>query len=262
MPAESELIVEKQSNHYLLTINRPHHRNALTRDVIEHLKNALHEARDDTQCRSVVIRGAGGTFCSGDDIGGMGSAPEVTGADRRTRFIDYGYPSAVREIRDLRKPVIGVIEGYALGAGCELAMCTDIRIVAKTARIGIPFALRGFAGATYILPSVVGVAKATEMLFTARVITGAELSYPGFATELVEEDEVDAAMDRWTTQFGRAATGAIGLMKRAIYRAPRQPFEEGFADCAAAWILSLDSPDRAEGRAAWRERRDPVFGGT
>ena len=182
-----------------VTLNKPERINALTYQMIRELRTSIDDARRDMSVRCVVLRGSGRGFCAGDNLKGMGDAgPEV---DQMSRYLTYGYVSAVKAIRALPKPVIASVHGHALGAGFELSLASDFRIVASTATLGLPFIRLALAGGTYQLPRMIGLTRAVEMLLTARRLTGQEAGEWGIATEVVSEDELGAATSRWADEL-------------------------------------------------------------
>lgn len=255
-----EIRVSTEPGVLTIELNRPERMNALTFPMLDELKLVLAEASQDPAIRVIVLRGAGRSFCAGDNVKGMGELDESV--DRLERYTEHGYFSVVRALRDLPKPVIAVVQGHALGAGCELAMATDIRLVHADAKIGIPFVKLALAGGTYHLPRLVGLTRAAELLFSGRPMDGHEAVAAGWATEVHDDDtELEKALFRWTDSLRAAPTKAIGLMKRALYHCYQDELADGINRSAMNSLVTTDSHDRAEGRAAWTERRAPAFRG-
>jgi 2-(1,2-epoxy-1,2-dihydrophenyl)acetyl-CoA isomerase len=227
--------------------------------MIRELRTAIADAGRDLSVRCVVLRGTGRGFCAGDNLRGMGAVgPEV---DQLSRYLTYGYVSAVKAIRGLQKPVIASVHGPALGAGFELSLASDFRIVASTARLGLPFARLALSGGTYQLPRMIGLTRAVELLLTARELTGTEAGEWGIATEVVSDDDLAAATARWADKLAALPTRAIGYMKRVLYRAPELSLDEGIQEAAVNSLLSQALSDRAEAKQAWLEKRPPRFQG-
>jgi 2-(1,2-epoxy-1,2-dihydrophenyl)acetyl-CoA isomerase len=242
-----------------ITLNMPARMNALTYLMIREIRNALDVARRDMSVRAVVLRGSGRGFCAGDNLKGMGEAgPEV---DQMSRYLTYGYVSVVKAMRSLPKPVIASVHGPALGAGFELALAADFRVVASNARLGLPFIKLAMAGGTYQLPRLIGLTKAIELLMTGRELSGAESGEWGIATEVVEDGELAAATDKLAERLAALPTRAMGYMKRAIYQAPQLDIERGYEQAAINSVLAQSLEDRVEGKQAWLERRPPVYRG-
>jgi 2-(1,2-epoxy-1,2-dihydrophenyl)acetyl-CoA isomerase len=242
-----------------VTLNKPERINALTYQMIRELRTAIDDARRDMSVLCVVLRGNGRGFCAGDNLKGMGDAgPEV---DQMSRYMTYGYVSAVKAIRGLPKPVIASVHGPVLGAGFELCLASDFRIVSSTASLGLPFIQLALAGGTYQLPRMIGLTRAVEMLLTARRLTGVEAGEWGIATEVVDDAELEAATRRWAERLAELPTRAMGYMKRALYRAPELSLDEGIQEAALNSVLVQALGDRAEARQAREEKRPPRFQG-
>lgn len=255
-----EIEVSGESGVLTVVLNRPERMNALTFPMLDEMKSALAEASQDPAIRALVIRGAGRSFCAGDNVKGMGDLDESV--DRLERYTEHGYFSVVHALRDLPKPVIAVVQGHALGAGCELAMAADIRLVHADAKIGIPFVKLALAGGTYQLPRLVGLTRAAELLFSGRPMDGHEALAAGWATEVHDnEAELEKAVSRWADSLRAAPTKAIGLMKQALYHCYQDELADGIRRSALNSLVTADSHDRTEGRAAWTERRPPAFRG-
>jgi 2-(1,2-epoxy-1,2-dihydrophenyl)acetyl-CoA isomerase len=242
-----------------ITLNMPARMNALTYHMIREIRAALDVARRDMSVRCVVLRGSGRGFCAGDNLKGMGEyGPEV---DVMSRYLTYGYVSVVKAMRNLPKPIVASVHGPALGAGFELALAADFRVVASNARMGLPFIKLALAGGTYQLPRMIGLTKAIELLMTGRELTGTETGEWGIATEVVEERDLAAATDKLAERLAALPTRAMGYMKRAIYRAPQIDIERGYEEAALNTVMVQSLEDRAEGKQAWLEKRPPVFRG-
>jgi 2-(1,2-epoxy-1,2-dihydrophenyl)acetyl-CoA isomerase len=242
-----------------ITLNMPARMNALTYVMIREIREALDVGRRDMSVRCVVLRGAGRGFCAGDNLKGMGEAgPEV---DIMSRYLTYGYVSVVKAIRNLPKPVVASVHGPALGAGFELSLAADFRVVASNARMGLPFIKLALAGGTYQLPRMIGLTKAVEMLMTARELTGTEAGEWGIATRVVDASDLAEATDELAERLAALPTRAMGYMKRAIYRAPQVDIDRGYEEAALNMVLVQSLEDRTEGKQAWLERRPPVFRG-
>jgi len=258
--AYAEISVEQTENGVLyLTLAMPDRMNALTYNMISEIRTVVELARRDISVRCLVLRGSGRGFCAGDNLRGMGEAgPEV---DQLSRYLGYGYTSVVKALRSLPKPVVASVHGPALGAGFELALAADIRVVARDASMGIPFINLALAGGTYQLSRMVGPTRAVEMLFTGRRISGEEAGSYGIATEVVDPEDLLAATASWAEKLAALPTRAMGYMKLAIYRASEETLEEGIAEAGLNSVLVQALEDRAEGRAAWLEKREPRFRG-
>lgn len=240
-----------------IALARPERLNAVDYDMLAELRDALERAKSDSAVRCVVLEGEGRGFCSGDNLKGLGKA--AGDLDKFSRYLECGYPSVIRAMRALPKPVVAKLHGFVLGAGLELALGADIRVVARDAVLGIPFINVAGTGGTYQLVRMIGPTRAIEMLFTAKRISGEEAFTIGIATEVVEGAALEEAVSAWSERLSGLPTRAVGLMKRAVYRASEQSLEDGLEEAGLNYVLSHFLEDRTEGRAAWLERRPPAF---
>jgi 2-(1,2-epoxy-1,2-dihydrophenyl)acetyl-CoA isomerase len=146
-----------------------------------------------------------------------------------------------------------------MGAGLELALSADMRIVARDAILGIPFITIAGTGATYQLTRMIGPTRTLEMLFTAKRLSGDEAFDIGIATQAVEATELDQRTNEMAEKLSALPTRVMGLMKRAVYRASEQSLEQGLEESSVNALVANFLADRAEGAAAWLEKRPPNF---
>ncbi len=248
----------------ILTLNEPERRNAMTPALLADFASAVTELREDRAARVLVVTGAGKHFCSGADFRDAAlprdDLPPGLALHARARET-YG---AFLGLLDLEIPTLAAVNGAAIGGGFGLALLCDLRVVAENARLGATFAALGFhpgMAITYLLPRLVGLPRAAELLFTGRVIDGMAAARIGLANRAVPAPELlDAALGL-AREIAATAPLAVRLMKRALYRAldfdPRPAAEWE----ALAQALTLESADAAEGIRALLEKRTPVFRG-
>lgn len=203
-----------------ITMNRPEARNALSLDMRAGLSQAVSQMRDDSSVHTVVLTGAGGSFCSGGDISLMlESQLNSVGYRDRMRALHRWFS----ELVNLEKPVIAAVDGAAFGAGLSLALAADFVIATRRAKFCAVFGRLGLVpdlGAMQLLPRIVGQQRAKELVFTARTMAAAEALQLGLVYEVVE----DAAALQATTQqlaarLGEASTAAIGMAKNIMNQA-------------------------------------------
>ncbi|MFN3358202.1 MAG: enoyl-CoA hydratase/isomerase family protein, partial [Pseudomonas sp.] len=206
------ILQQREHGLLILQLNRPDKKNALTRAMYTQLAEALKRADADPAISAVVIQGSTECFTAGNDIGDFLEQPPSDLDSPPFHFMN--------SLLNCRKPVIAAVHGHAVGAGHELALAADIRIVTQDARVGLPFIHLALSGGCYLLPRTVGLTRAVEMLFTGRFLTGAEALAERWAHELVEDQAgLDAAVERWTQHFTTVPTKTIAYMKQQIYRA-------------------------------------------
>ncbi|MCR8472253.1 MAG: enoyl-CoA hydratase/isomerase family protein [Candidatus Korarchaeota archaeon] len=257
------IIYEKRENIAIIALNRPEVLNALNFKMIDEIVDAIKKVSKDDEVRVLVIKGVGRAFCVGDDLKGMqkpgesppGSALEIEDYLRR------GYVRVVKALRGLMKPTIACIHGYALGAGLDLALACDFRIASETARFGAPYVLRGLVGGTVLLPRIVGLAKATELLFLGDIIDAKKAEQIGLVNKVVPEEDLEKMTMELATKLTKISTIAIGLTKRAVEQGLGADLDRAVDYQISAALLSMQSEDFQEGVSAFIERREPRFKG-
>jgi enoyl-CoA hydratase len=179
-----------------LTLNRPERLNALTYDLVDELHRALDGVDRDHGCRVVVLTGAGRGFCAGLDLTGFGVVPgtEELGRPQQGMAVQQCIAGLVPRLRDTRQPVIAAINGPCAGGGFALALASDVRVCAESARFGTAFVRLGLSGcdigASWLLPRLIGASRAWELLLTGRVFDAEEADRLGLVTRRVPEAEL------------------------------------------------------------------------
>lgn len=254
------LIFEKQEGIGILTINRPNVLNALNRETMTELKDLVEKIAADPEVAVVIVTGSGEkSFVAGADISEMREMTPLAGRE-------WGkYSQAVfNAIENLPQPVIAAVNGYALGGGCELAMCCDFRIASEKAKFGQPEVLLGvipgFAG-TQRLPRLIGKGRAKELLFTGDQIDAAEAYRLGLVNKVVAPDQLlPAALEQARKIMSRGPV-AVKLCKAAVNEGLDMDIESGQAYEAEAFGLCFATADQKEGMSAFIEKRKAAFSG-
>jgi enoyl-CoA hydratase len=246
----------------LLTLNVPERRNAMTSDLTDAWRDAIAELAEDNEVRCVVVTGAGSAFCAGGDVGWIGAAPDASVAALRARMMPF-YRTWLA-IRDLEAPTIAAVNGAAIGAGLCLALACDLRYAVPDVRMSAPFTRLGMhAGmaATWLLPDVVGLSAARELLLTGRSVTGDEAADLGLVNRVLPaEGFLDAVLDI-AAGVAAAAPIATRLTKVALAAGGHASFEAALQWEGLAQPVTLATADLQEGLAAQRDRRPPRFTG-
>ncbi|MFM8303172.1 MAG: enoyl-CoA hydratase/isomerase family protein [Actinomycetota bacterium] len=247
------------------TLNRPRTRNSLDSVMMTGLIRALETAGQDEQVRVVVLDGAGGDFCAGADIVAR-NAP--TGERPRVGSIQRRLPVEANRLMTLlltvQTPVVARVEGWATGIGFHIALAADFCIAAASARFWEPFLTRGFtpdSGGTWLIPRLVGVSLARDLVLLGREVTGSEAADLRLIHAAVPAAALDEATETLVADLATKPTVALGLAKWLMFTGGSVPFEQHLANEAFAMELSSRSEDFREGFAAWREKRDPDFSG-
>jgi len=239
-----------------ITLDRPARKNALTPESVREIIETLERVAADDSARAVLIQATGADFCGGADIVAANAdreeRPKTGNLQRRTamqahRLIDV--------ITGVQLPVVCSVRGFAAGLGCQLALAADFTVAAETATFFEPFVARGFtpdSGATWLLPRLVGVARAKELLLLGEQVSGARAAEWGMIHRAVPDDELETATEALARRLADGPTVAIGLAKRCIHGALGSNLIEAM-EKEAAYIqgevlaLSVLHVDEAEG---------------
>lgn len=245
-----------------ITLNRPDARNAINDDMRDELLAVLTDARTNPEIRALVLTGAGKGFCTGADLSRRGAGPTGPGAARemmRTRS-----QRLIRSLWELEKPVIAAVNGVAAGLGAHLAFACDLIIAAADARFIEVFVRRGLAvdaGGAYLLPRLIGLAKAKELVFFGDDLSAEEAARIGLINKVVAADALQSTAREWTERLATGPTFAIGMSKRLLNRSLESDMETALDEEAMVQSLVTQSEDTKEGMLAFAERRQPSFKG-
>lgn len=248
-----------------IRLDRPRRKNALDPGAILRIVAELEAASVDESLRVIVFETTGDDFCTGADWVATNAGDDVrprTGSiQRRTPLQAHRLIELVLEIQ---LPVVCVVRGWAAGLGCQIALAADFTVAADDSRFWEPFLDRGFSpdsGATWLLPRLVGVARAREMLLLSRKVTGTEAAEWGLIHRAVPAADLDDAAAEVVAALAGAPTVAVGLTKRLIHRSLHSGLGEALEAEANALELSSRTLDFKEGLTAFRDRRPPEFQG-
>jgi 2-(1,2-epoxy-1,2-dihydrophenyl)acetyl-CoA isomerase len=245
-----------------VTIDRPDRKGALSVGAVRQLVEVLESAATNDELRVVLLSGSGDDFCSGSDwvaTNASGEKPRPGSVQRRTPLQAHRIISLLLEIQ---LPVVCAVKGWAAGLGCQIALAADFAVATEDSRFWLPFVKRGFtpdSGATWLLPRLVGVARARELLLLGRVVTGADAAAWGMIHRAVPTSDLGPAVDALVDELAEAATVAVGLTKHCL----NESLDGGIADAMSRESMALELSSRTadfrEGLGAFRERRDPDF---
>jgi enoyl-CoA hydratase/carnithine racemase len=245
-----------------ITLNRPERLNALTFEVYRELTDTFAALRDENSVRAVVITGAGRAFCSGGDvldIIGPLFERDMQGLLEFTRMTC----ELVRNIRTLPKPVIASLNGTTAGAGACIALASDIRIAAPTAKIAFLFVKVGLSGAdmgaAYLLPRLVGLAKATEMLYTGDFTSAEEAERIGLYNRIVAAEDLAAESRALAERLARGPSFALAMTKEMLNREMEVSLDTALEWEAQAQAVCMQHPDYREAYEAFVAKRAPRF---
>jgi len=257
------ILLNVENNVAWVTLNRPEARNAVNEAMREELLAVLADARTNGDIRALVLTGAGKGFCPGADLaGGGGSRPSGPGAARE--MIRTRSQRLIRAILDLEKPVIAAVNGVAAGMGAHLALACDLVIAAEDARFIEVFVRRGIsidAVGAYLLPRLIGLSRAKELVFFGDDLTAAQAQEIGLVNRVVPPSELLAAAREWAERLAQGPTFAIGMSKRLLNRSLDCDLETALEEEALVQSLVVQSEDSKEGIKAFLEKRKPEFTG-
>jgi enoyl-CoA hydratase/carnithine racemase len=247
----------------MITLARPDKRNAMNAQMFEELADAAEAARADPDVRCVLVAAEGPSFCAGIDLALLSDLAGVHG----TRFASFVRMAQrpFRTLAGMEKPTVAAVQGHAIGAGCQLALACDLRVVAEDVSFAIlelRYGLIPDLGGAYRLARLVGPARAKELVWSGRAVEAPEAERTGLANRVASSPDtvssVAAALLRDVTAHSPIATG---LAKSLIDRAHETPFETELEREGHAQAICINSEDQREAVAAFLERRPPRFHG-
>ena len=243
-----------------VTLNRPEKLNALSNEMYHELADTFAALGADDGVRCVVLTGAGRAFCAGGDVTSMGGYDVVAGRKR-----SKGHARMILALHNLEKPVIASIRGPAAGIGASLALAADLIVASETAFLLMAFKNVGIppdGGAVFFLTQHLGIARAKELVYSARKLSAREAAEMGLVMKVVADDELEAATHALAAELATSATYALMLGKR-MFQSMYTPTLEQLLEIENLAIAGARlTNDHKEGIAAFREKRKPKFTGT
>lgn len=258
------LLTDQKDSVRVITLNRPDKLNAFNDELTFKLQDALKEAERDSNTRALVIIGAGRGFCAGQDLQSRSISQEEGERPSLGDSIRRRYNPIITKIRKMEKPVIAAVNGVAAGAGASLAFACDFRVAADSASFIQSFTRVGLipdSGSTFLLPRLIGVTKALELMYSADKLEARQALDLNLVNKVVPQDKVLAESLTWADKLAKGPTKAYGLTKRAINKAVFPDFEELLDYEANLQEIAGRSDDFQEGVKAFVEKRQPVYSG-
>ena len=258
--SEDVLLIERDGPVAVITLNRPKARNALNRALLLALGEALHVASGDPAVRAIVLTGAGGGFCAGADL--KAAMSEGT-FDKLDETLD-AYHRMIRGIVEAPKPVLAMVEGGAVGFGCDLALACDLRFLSPDAFFQEKFVKIGLmpdGGGTFWLPRLVGLARAMEIMLLGEAVDAARAVELGIANRVVLQSELRAETMKVAHTLAAGPPLAFAAIKRAVRAGLGGTIDGSLAVEKENQLKLLTSSDCMEGVTAWMQKREPAFTG-
>ncbi len=247
--------INKQDGVCLITLNNPSKANGLTPTMCKDYLKTLNEADNDSDVRVIVVTGAGKTFCVGADMGGLEESSN--GEPDQFQFIHQ------TDALKIRKPIIMAINGAAAGLGLIVSLHGDIRFCKSGAKLTTAFAKRGLVaehGIAWLLPRIVGVARAMDLLFSSRVITAEEAQSMGLVNFVSKGDDcLKDAMEYAKNMAKYCSPASLAAMKMQIYDSMEMDRHKSYEVASELTAHSLTQPDFVEGVQSYLQKRDPKF---
>ena len=259
----SDVEVTNEAGVRWIALNRPESKNGLTDAVNAAIIEALDGAAADTAIRCVVVTGKGGNFCSGLDLKAM-AAGGMGGFDNLEEHMRKYFHGLIRAVRRVEKPVVALVDGAAVGYGCDLALACDLRIGTERTRFGEVFVKRGLmpdGGGTWSLPRLVGVGKALELMFTGDIVGADEAHRLGLVTRIIPSAEAEQQTWELAKRLAAGPPLVHAWIKRAVYAALATDLDAALENEVRGQMQLLRSKDFFEGVAAFFQKRDPKFTG-
>ena len=258
--AEAPVLYDVKENIGTITINRPENRNSMDDETMAAFRAAIQDVKADDKLRCVIITGSGKSFCAGADFKARMGGSEETLPNFRLQNV-YG---PFLDIREIKPPVVAAMNGHAIGGGFGLALICDIRVAANEAKYGANFARLGLhtgMAVSYMLPIIIGLPTANELLFTGRLITGKQAREIGLVNYALDAGEVYDKAWELAKEIASCAPVAVQMIKRSVYRGLDWHPEEAAEIEAHCQSRTSEMADAAEGISALLEKREPNFQG-
>jgi len=258
--SDAPILFKTKGNIAQITLNRPDNRNSMDNETMPAFSGAVSRAKEDKELRCLIITGSGSSFCSGADF----RSDLFDSRDRLPHQILMDAYGPFLALDELEMPIIAAMNGHAIGGGFGLALMCDIRIANRHSKYGANFARLGLhAGmaVSYLLPKIVGLPRANELLFTGRLITGKNAAEIGLANYALEGDQVLEKAWELAEEIAACAPVAVRMIKQAIYRGIRWDPRNAAEIDSLFQSRTFEMEDAKEGISALLENREPAFKG-
>ncbi|HBV98503.1 MAG: enoyl-CoA hydratase [Peptococcaceae bacterium BICA1-7] len=270
-----DLVYEKKNYIATITLNRPEKLNAFSVSMLNGWVEALKDAQSDDHVRVIVITGAGRAFCAGGDVGAM---KKGEGFFSEQDFPPLGTNNTYHKkkslwelihrvpltLENIDKPVICAVNGDAIGAGCDMALMCDLRVAAESARFSEGYVKLGLVpgdGGAFLLPRLIGLPRALELLWTGDLISAPEALQMGLVNRVAPGEKLLEETYRLAEKIAQGPPLAIRMIKRAVYQGLKSDFKTSLDLISSHMAIITETEDHREGVNALLEKRKPVFKG-
>lgn len=258
------VLLHKEAMVGVISLHRPEVYNAIHGQLVSELIEALHNANQDPEIRSVVLTGIGKAFCSGQDLHDQSALQKEENQFSLGKSVRERYNPLLRAFSKVEKPIIAAVNGIAAGAGCSLALACDLRFITRETRFVEAFVRIGLvpdSGSSYFLPRLVGLGRALEIAMTGRDVHAEEALSIGLANRIVESEVLLKETISFASELAQGPTKAIGLTKKLLYKGMEGTLEDALECEACAQEEAGKTQDFLEGITAFSQKRKPVFQG-
>jgi len=263
--SEEHVLYEKKDGVGIITLNRPEKLNAITHAMLRRLGELIEEVKKDDEVRVVILTGMGRAFSAGTDISGYVPIMSELVFQFMKQKNSTEYRQSLWYFNSIPKPTICAINGAAVGIASEFALHCDIRIAAESARFGQVFVLRGMVpdtgAGTYLLPRIVGLSKACELVFSGEIIDAQEMLRIGLVSQVVPDDQLMTAAMAMAKKMQRGAPLAVQMAKQLMYTGLERTMEAHWEATRYTFQLSCKTEDFVEGITSFFEKREPRWKG-
>lgn len=266
----TDLLFSVENNIARITLNRPDSLNGFSEEMIDLWIEALETVRDSEEIRAVIVSGNGRCFCAGGDIKAMVAGEGFYRSERDVVSTGLARKNSLWKkvqrvpllLEEIDQPVIAMVHGFAYGAGLDMALMCDIRIAAESTKFSESYVNVGIVpgdGGAYFLPKLVGLDKALDMLWTAKVVEGKEAQDIGLVTYAVPDDELESFTEAYVEKLVNGPQQAIRLIKRAVYQNRDMSLRASLDMISSSMGLVTELDDYKEGIQSIVEKRKPKF---
>jgi 2-(1,2-epoxy-1,2-dihydrophenyl)acetyl-CoA isomerase len=256
---QEHLLVEKLGPVLSLTLNRPDRLNAFSPDMILGLTNTIQEAQNDDDVQVIVLSGSGRSFSAGGDVKTMGQAGPTQVYDHVGKLNQL-----ILTMKNLEKPIIAAVHGFAAGAGVNLALACDLIVAAEDSKFALSFSQVGLVsdgGGSYFLPRLIGPHLAKQFFFSAEPISAERLYQLGVINTLIPVEKLQEETTKLALKLAHGPGRAYGKQKKLIDHSFTATLEEILEEERLTQVLMVQTEDHNEGITAFKEKRKPAFKG-